>query len=191
MAREFSIVRELSRREVERQGKRFIGITVAAPEFRDQNGLLEWVVDIRVGVVDGWAVIKDCLVAQWALGVVTDMNIPVLAERSEAGRVTIIARSEYRLADDIHVTAYNYEDLNFSFMRNLRENASSQLVDGFGLVFTEPDSDGNMVAYSPPAAEAPYVTTWNDGIVEWGGTDFEYGVTSLGKRVGYWSQEIL
>lgn len=185
MPREFSIVRELSRREIERHAKRFIGITIAEPEFRDQNGLTEWVVDIRIGWQSGWAVIKDCLIAQWALGVVTDINIPVLAERSEAGRVTIIARSELRLSDEIRVATYNFEDLDFAFMRNLRRLGDGSLVDGYGYPFALPDTDGNPTEYTPqPGSTTTY--TWNNSLIEWGSTDFDYGTTLFGERRQEW-----
>jgi len=185
MVREFSIVRELSRREVERHTKRFVGITIDEPRFTDQNGLSEWVCDIRIGVTEGWAVIKDCLIAQWAVGAITDVNIPVLAERSEAGRVTIIARSELRISDEIRLKNYNYEDLDFGFMRNLKVLDDDSVVDGFGYEFA-PAGSGE---YTPPPAPAGRTHTFHADLVEWGGTDFEYGETRFGRRSYYWTEE--
>lgn len=197
MSRQFSIVRELSRREVERNAKRFIGVTVTEPRFitRDDNGLTEWVCDVRVGTDDGWAVVKNCLIAQWALGVVTDINIPVTCERSEAGRVTIIARSEISLPDII-LDDYTYEELGFSFMRGLELQDDGSLLDGFGY---EVAAAGSVTQGSDQSDEEAQNKSkaFGDGpknrkrrlvnrIIEWGSTDFEYGVTPLGARVVEW-----
>lgn len=202
MTREFSIVREMSRREVERHAKRFIGVTVTEPAFREQddNGLTEWVCDIRVGIREGWAVVKNCLIAQWALGIVTDMNIPVVAERSEAGRVTIIARSEVSLPDII-LDSYEYEELGFSFMRNLDLLADGSLIDGYGFELAPPgsvvvedikpeeedDIEQPIDKAKPfgvgPKNRNPRLTNL---LIEWGSTDFDYGVTPMGARVLIW-----
>ena len=180
MAREFSVVRELSKREVERQAKRFVGVTVTKPDFRDQNGLTEWSCDIRVGVKEGWALVKNCLIAQWALGAVTDMNIPVLAERSEAGRVTIIARSDINLPD-IVLQTYSYDQLDFPFMRNLRTLDDGSVVDGFGHQF----ADGTEGGYTSPDGTS-VVHRYNFHLIYWGSTDFIYGETKFGAMVTEW-----
>ncbi|UCG53574.1 MAG: hypothetical protein JSW58_08450 [Candidatus Latescibacterota bacterium] len=182
MAREFSIVRELSRRELERHTKRFIGVTVTKPDFRDQNGLTEWVCDIRVGVKEGWALVKNCLIAQWAIGAVTDMNVPVLAERSEAGRVTIIARSDIQLPD-IDFVSYSYDQLEFSFMHNLRTLDDGSVVDGFGYEFAGP-SDGG---YTAPVGTST-THRYSNRLIEWGSTDFDYGVTEFGATISEWEE---
>ena len=180
MTREFSIIRELSRREVERHAKRFIGVTITKPEFKLQNDLTEWVCDIRVGVKEGWAKIPDCLIAQWALGAVTDMNIPVIAERSESGRVTIIARSDINLPDII-LDTYSWEQLDFAFMRNLRTLEDGSVVDGFGHLFADPTEGGYT---GPDGSSSSH--HWESHIIEWGSTDFEYGVTRFGATVNEW-----
>lgn len=199
MTREFSIIREMSRREVESHAKRFIGIVVKEPRFvtMDDNGLTEWVCDVRVGVEGGWAVITNCLIAQWALGVVTDINIPVLCERSEAGRVTVIARSEVALPD-IRLDTYTFEELGFAFMRNLDILKDGSVVDGFGFEFAE--AGHVIVAPIKPEEEddvPPVTLRTQDGpknirpvfineLIEWGSTDFIYGVTPFGARVQNW-----
>lgn len=179
---EFSIVRELSRREVERHTKRFIGVTVSEPSFRelDDGARTEWACDIRVGVREGWAVIRNVLIAQWAVGAITDINIPVLCERSEAGRITVIARSEVDLPD-IVLDSYSYEDLNMSFMRNLRALDDGSFVDGFGFEILPSTTDG--VITTPIGEEGEKITeTFESSVIEWGSTDFEFGITPMGDR---------
>jgi len=150
MAREFSIVRELSQREIDRHKKRFIGITSSAPAFSDTNGLLEWTCNVRVEshgqYVDDdppippgdWGIIKGVLLAQWVIGLVADVNVPVLLERSESGRLTIIARSEVRLPD-INYDSYTWDELNFIFMANLEDRGTDGWFDGFGYEMTSPE----------------------------------------------------
>lgn len=181
--REFSVVRELSRRELERHAKRFLGITVEQPRWREQNGLQEYVCDVRVGVKEGWALVKDCLVAQWAIGAITDMNIPVICERSEAGRVTIIARSQVRLPE-IVLDTYSYDQLGFSFMHNLRTLADGSIVDGFGYEFASA-TEGSYTA--PDGQSRTYELV--SRLIEWGSTDFDYGVTPFGATVSEWIEE--
>lgn len=182
--REFSVVRQLSRRELEAHDKRFVGVTVTKPDWKDQNGLMEYCCDIRVGVKEGWAIVKDVLVAQWALGVVADMNIPVLCERSSAGRVTIIARSDIHLPD-IVLDSYSYEQLEFGFMRNLRTLDDGSVVDGFGHLFAEASEGG----YTGPDGEADRRLRLISGLIEWGSTDFEYGVTPFGAMRTEWVED--
>lgn len=195
--RELSIIRDLSRREVERHAKRFNGITVTEPEFRtqDDNGLTEWVCDVRVGTVHDWSIVKGCLIAQWALGVVTDVNVPVVCERSESGRVTIIARANV-LLPDVRLDVYTYEEMGFSFMRNLTLQDDGSLVDGYGYEVVPAGSveviEGGGAGVSENKARAFGVGPKNrdrrlvSRLIEWGSTDFEYGVTLLGARVVEW-----
>ena len=174
----FSIVRDISRRELERQQKRFIGVTINAPVFKDVsgNGQLEFVCDVRVGVQDGWAAVRNVLIAQWAEGVITDMNIPVLCERSEAGRVTIIARSLIRLPDIVY-SAYTLEALGLDFMRVV-DYQNGQWVDGFGHSADAPVSEEQRMEYSL-SSSAP----------EWGSPDFIYGVTNIDDRSYAWVEK--
>ncbi len=210
--RVFSVVRELSRREVERHKKQFIGIVVTEPEFKvqDENGLTEYVCDIRVGVggstkQDGsfqeWAIIKNCLIAQWAHGIVTDVNIPVIAERGESGRVTIIARSEIHLPDLI-LDAYSFVELGFGFMQNVEVQLDGSVLDGYGFQIAVPgtvsiptdglsvgagnEDDENPVEYDPGDGVKDKKPTFINNLIEWGSTDFDYGVTKLGARDQHW-----
>ncbi len=201
MTREFSIVREMARREVESHTKRFIGIVVKEPRFVtvDDSGLTEWVCDIRVGVEGGWAVITNVLIAQWALGVVTDINIPVLCERSEAGRVTVIARSEIALPD-IRLDTYSFEELAFGFMRNLDILPDGSVVDGFGFAFAgaghvvvssldilpEEEDDVEVPGLKTLAGPKNIRPIFKNELIEWGSTDFIYGVTRFGSRNQAW-----
>lgn len=202
MTREFSIVRELSRREIERHQRRFIGITITEPrwEMQDDNGAMEWVADIRVGVEEGWAVIKNCLISQWALGAVTDLSVPVLCERSEAGRVTIIARSEVNLPE-LRLDAYSYDELGFPFMRNLEVRSDGAVVDGFGYEIRPPgsvnpgdfliDPDEEDDIEPPPLVEDDvgrknHRPRFVNELVEWGSSDFVYGETPLKYRRQGW-----
>jgi len=173
---DFAIVHEISRREVERHQKRFIGVTINAPEHREIGGLLEWVCDVRVGYNNAWAAIKDVTISQWALGIVTDMNVPVLCERNEAGLVTIIARSEVRLPN-IRLTTYSYNDLDFVFMGNLTLTGSTYL-DGFGYAMTDPTTEtGATINYDFIAQ-----------LIDWGGTEFVYGTTKVDGATYGWEE---
>jgi len=201
MTREFSIIREMSRREVESHAKRFIGIVIKEPRFVtvDDNGLTEWVCDIRVGVEGGWATISNVLIAQWALGAITDINIPVLCERSEAGRVTIIARSEVALPD-IRLDTYTFEELAFGFMRNLDILDDGSVVDGFGYEFAgaghvvvaqlgiapEEEDDVEVPGLKTKAGPKNIRPRYFNELIEWGSTDFIYGVTHFGARNQGW-----
>ena len=173
---DFSIIMELSRREVERHQKRFTGITVNAPEHREIGGKLEWVCDVRVGWNNAWAVIKDVTVSQWAQGIVTDMNVPVLCERGESGQVTIIARSEVHLGN-IRLTTYSYNNLDLLFMQNLTLS-SGTYYDGFGYAVSDPTT--------APATTKNYDFIAQD--ISWGSTGFEYGVTRWGENEYGWEE---
>lgn len=132
----FQIVKELSRKELERHQKRIIGITASAPQYKDQNGVNEWVCDVRVGRREEQGLIRDVLVAQWALGVVNDLGVPVLIERSEAGRLTIIARSQVRLPD-LSVRTFSYAQLGLLFIAGVVE-VDGVFFDGFGHPVEDP-----------------------------------------------------
>ena len=175
--RSFSIVRDVSRRELDRQQKRFVGITISAPVFKDVagNGQLEFVCDVRVGVKEGWAAVRNVLIAQWAEGVITDMNVPVLCERSEAGRVTIIARSQIRLPDIVYNT-YSLEALGLDFMRVV-EYKNGQWRDGFGYVVSAPIDEEHRMSY---IFDASYPDLNSE--------DFEYGITNLDDMTYNWVQ---
>lgn len=171
---EFSVVRELSRRELERHQKRFVGVTATVPAHVDVNGSLEWQVDVRVGAGATWALVKGCGIAQWAVGIVTDMNVPVLCERGEAGKVTVIARSEIELPD-IVLDTYSHEELDLGFMTQI--DGSNR--DGFGHAVTDPSTlEGESLRY-----------TWSAEKVAWGSTDFVYGQTLLDEVVAGWTEE--
>lgn len=142
MASTFHIAKEISRRELERHQKRIIGITASSPRFvtQDDNDTLEWVCDVRIGRREEQGLIRDVLIAQWAQGIVADMNVPVVIERSEAGRLTIIARSEVRLPD-ISLRTMSYAQLNLLFMTGLEEDDNGDWRDGFGHLMDDPSDD--------------------------------------------------
>lgn len=127
----FFIAREVARKEVERHRGQIIGITASAPIFKDQNGVLEWVCDVRVGVRENQGLIRDVLIAQTQVGIVNDLNIPVLMEVSESGRLTIVARTSIRLPD-VSLRRFTFYELDFVFMCNLTEQSDGVYVDGFG-----------------------------------------------------------
>lgn len=200
--RDFSIVRNLSRRELERHEKRFTGITITEPRWaiQDENGAMEYVVDIRVGRDSTWSSVKNVLISQWAIGAITDINVPVLCERSEAGRVTIIARSEINLPD-IRLDAYSYSEMEFDFMRNLEVRADGAVVDGFNYELRPPGSvdpdDFVLDLGEIDDVQVPPLIIDDEGetnrrpvfvnyLIRWGSTDFEYGVTHFGARVQGW-----
>lgn len=130
-------ISSISRREVERHQKRITGLTASAPRFVDVNGKLEWVCDVRVGNKENQGLIKDCLIAQWAIGVVNDVNIPVLLEKSEAGRITVIARSEVRLPN-VALTSYTPADLGRLFFVDATIDNDGVYRDSFGHEVLDP-----------------------------------------------------
>jgi hypothetical protein len=141
MSREFHIVREISREEIEAHlDKRLIGLTASAPRWKDVNGVLEYVVDVRIGVVENQGLIRDVPISQWAIGVVTDLNIPVIMERSEAGQLTVVARSMMRLPD-VRVTSYSYGALGIPFAANLTQQDDGTWTDGFGYPANDPTAE--------------------------------------------------
>jgi hypothetical protein len=141
MSREFHIAREIAREEIEAHvDKRLIGLTASAPRWKDNNGILEYVVDVRIGHVENQGLIRDVPLAQWTIGVITDINIPVIMERSEAGQLTVVARSMIRLPN-IRVTAYSYGALGIPFVANLVEQDDGTWTDGFGYPANDPNSD--------------------------------------------------
>ncbi len=132
-SREFSIVRELARREVESRKSPFVGLTASVPSFglvNEDEDLYEYTCDVRVGVREGWGLIRGVVIASAAIGVVTDLGLPVLVERSDSGRLTIIGRSQLRLPD-VSLIAYSYESLGLGFARGT-ERLSGIDIDGFG-----------------------------------------------------------
>ena len=176
MADTFTIVREISRRELERHQKRFIGVTASVPTHKDINGLLEWAVDVRVGVNNEWQIVKDVTISQWAIGIVTDLNVPVLCERSESGQVSVIARSDIKLPD-IYLNTYTYNDLEFVFMANLT-SSGGVYRDGYGYQMTDPTTQtGQETIYQHTVHKA-----------QWGSTDFSYGTTPLNYSTEEWAE---
>jgi hypothetical protein len=136
----FSVLREVSRREVERHKGDLIGITSSAPAVTDVNGKLEYTCDVRIGVRENQGLIKGVLVSQWIVGVITDLGVPVLMQKSEAGLLTIVARAQVRLPD-ISLRSYSYNELGFLFMTNLTEQEPGVWVDGYGYPASDPTSD--------------------------------------------------
>jgi hypothetical protein len=132
----FKIAKEISRRELERHQRRIIGITASSPHWKDQNGVNEWVCDVRIGRQEEQGLIRDVLIAQWVSGVVNDLNVPVVLERSEAGRLTIIARSEIRLPD-ISLRTFSYAQLDMLYLTPFVE-VDDVWYDGFGHVVDDP-----------------------------------------------------
>lgn len=138
MAREFEIVREIAREEVERSTeKRLTGLTASAPRFIEIEGVTQYVVDVRIGRKEEQGLIRDVIVSQWAFGAVTDINVPVVLERSEAGQLTVISRSMVRLPN-IRATAYNYAALGMVFAANLVLQDDGSYHDAFGFPATDP-----------------------------------------------------
>ncbi len=189
MANEFSVVRELSRREVDRHKKQFIGVTVGPPRFQDTNGLLEWVCDVRVEsrgqyifgfpwIPPGdWGIIKGVLLAQWTVGIIADMNVPVLIERSESGRLTIMGRAVLRLPD-INVTSYTFDELDFLFMTGLTDLGTDGWVDGYGYPADDP------VGATGQTSQA----IWESGYRPLG-DGFIWGVNPWGEIIADWVQQ--
>ncbi len=164
-----STAAEVARREVDRHRQRFIGITINAPSFQDVNGVLEYVVDVRIGTNEKFEIVREVLIAQEAHGIVTDEKVPVTMERSEAGRLSIIGRSEV-LLPDIQAQEYTFGELGFSFMALLE--SGSPFTDGFGFVLPDPEATD--------AVGTATTHTFTITSAEWGSTDFVYGTTVFG-----------
>ena len=177
MSREFTVVRELSREELERHQKRFIGVTTSTPRHAENNaGLYEWVCNVRIGFNSGWYVIKDCLISQQAFGVVNDMNIPVLCERSEAGRVTIIGRSEVMLPD-IVLNTYTHYELGLGHMAEIQYNHDdAEWQDAFGNAESDPTSSTGSETTLALICE----------LIPWDDSSWEWGVTAWGAERCTW-----
>ncbi len=164
-----STAAEVARREVDRHRQRFIGITINAPSFQDVNGVLEYVVDVRIGTNEKFEIVREVLIAQEAQGIVTDAKVPVTIERSENGRLSIIARSDVRLPD-IQANSYTFGELGFAFMSLLE--SGSPFTDGFGHLSSDPEATD--------AVGTETIHTFTITPTEWGGTDFVYGTSILG-----------
>ena len=120
-----------------------------------------------------WGIIKDVIIAQWAIGLIADMNIPVLLERSESGRLSIVSRSEVRLPE-IRLRSYTFDELGFQFMHRLVQTTDGWF-DGFG--YDMPDPTG--------ATGSSANGEWVSELIPWG-TDFVWGVTAWGATRSYW-----
>jgi hypothetical protein len=134
----FRVVREISQSEIAGRKRDIIGITSSAPKFIDQNGVMEWVCDVRIGVRENQGLIRDVLVSQSAMGVVNDLNVPVLCRKNEAGRLTVIGREQVKLPD-ISLTTYSFNDLGFLFMANAEKQADGTYLDGYGYTIDNPE----------------------------------------------------
>lgn len=179
MPDEFSITRDIARREVERHHQRIVGITASSPVFKDINGKLEWTVHVRVGVKEGWALIRDVAISEWAIGIVNDMNVPVTLERSEAGRLTIIARSVIRVPNVV-LDTYTANDLGRIFILNHVQSAGSW-YDGFGHAVTDPTTQTGQ--------SAEWI--WRNDLIEFDSADFEYGETPLDGVIAEWQTKVI
>lgn len=175
---EVSTAAAIARREVDRGQRRIIGVTVSSPIFKDNNGLLEFVCDVRVGENEDWRIIKDVLIAQEAQGIVNDLDVPVTMERNEAGRLSIVARSVLHIANNVRHTTYTYEELKYSFM-SLVEFVDGAFRDGFGYTASDPeDTDTTGVSED---------CSFTVALIEWGSTGFEYGETEFGATTTEWT----
>lgn len=150
-------IKKVSRREVDRGQRRIIGITASTPRYKilDDTGRVEFVVDVRVGVKENQGFIPDVLVASWAQGIITDFNIPVLMERSPAGRLAIIARAEIRLPD-VAVDTYSYGSLKMPFAAQVIQQSDGTYKDAFGFPANDPNE----------ATEVSQLWIWTQGIEE-------------------------
>jgi len=187
----YSQVRELSRDEIERHQKRFTGITVSAPGTKvigeDENGddVTEYVCDVRVGFVESWAIIRDVLVNTVAYGIIADKDVPVLMERNEAGRVSIIGRSRVALpgresSNSLVFSTYTYADLDFVFMAELT------LTGGLWK-----DGYGHLMASPQGVAGVSYRIDFICDVLDWNETDaddnFDYGTDQWGQTSCSWN----
>ena len=164
----------IARREVERHKKRFIGLTASVPRFVDQNGLLEWVCDVRISTDLTADVVKDVVISMPQPGIIADINVPVIVERSETGRLSVIARSQIKLPN-IRVTSYTYYELDLIFMTGLEVDSQGAWHDGFGYEVNSPLRLGVQTQYDWDASALGFTEIsltdefnkseqdWNDG----------------------------
>lgn len=137
-------VQRIARREFERHQKTIIGITASAPKLSTtQDGKYEFTCSVRVGVREQQGLVKEVLLAQWVIGVIADVNVPVMMERSEGGRLTIIARAQIRLPN-VRLTQYSWGSLDLVFASNLDyDDDEGVWKDGFGYP-TKANPDGDV-----------------------------------------------
>ncbi len=166
-------ISEQARKEVERHQRRITGVTIEKPRFKElEGGVLEYVVNVRIGVDDdAWEVVQDVLIAQEVVGIITDADIPVTMERSEAGRLRVNASRVVDLPT-ISLKTYTYADLELDFMHNLQN--SDVWRDGFGhAIGMDP---------STQTGTKDETCTITVRMIEWGSTEFEWGVTLWDER---------
>jgi hypothetical protein len=140
------VYQRLARREVERHQKRLVGLTASAPKLiTTTDGRNEFTCSVRIGVKEEQGLVKDVLIAQWAIGIISDINVPVLMERSEAGRLTIISRAQVRLPN-VRLTQYSWGSLDLVFASNFDYDAIDQVwKDGYDYpTLANPEGDVSL-----------------------------------------------
>ena len=131
-------IRDIARREVDGHQQRFTGLTASPPHYKDINGVSEFVCNVRIGIKEKQGLVQDVLIAQWAIGVITDINIPVIVEKSESGRLVIIARTSVRLPN-VSLMAYSSGALGIPFISNLIQREDGTWVDAYGYPASDPN----------------------------------------------------
>jgi len=197
--RDFNIVRELARDELDRHQRRIIGVTTSVPMYIDEgdtdtDAFMQWVCDVRIDVrqyggvdfegfspsstelVDPqWGLIKNVVISQWAVGAVADMGIPVLMERDEAGQISIIARSNIMLPDIVYKT-HSYHELGLTFMRFLEVDTDGTYTDGFGYEVPDPTTETGITR----------TYLWDAELTRFNSTDFLWDSTPLNSNNPGW-----
>jgi hypothetical protein len=170
-----TVVRELARREVARHRDLLVGLTVSTPTYKSINGLTEFVVDVRIGTDPNVPVVKDVVVVSSAVGVVNDFRMPVLVERSEAGILTVVGRSDI-LLPDVSVRSYSLHELGLDFMSSATQDESGDWHDGFGFPAPDPTAAvGTEVGYA-----------WELRMILFGEKD--WGAFDFGEVIYQWTE---
>lgn len=130
---------QIAQREIKRKKSQYVGYTVSQPEFTEHEGKYEWIVNVKVLDRTTWKTIYEVPIVTTQAGYVTDLNMPVLLEKSETGQFTVVGRSQIRIAN-ISSVEYSLYQLDFTFMANLTL-VKGIYYDGFGYAMTAPEDE--------------------------------------------------
>ena len=176
---EFTTIRTIARREVERHTNELIGITTSEARFEEVNSVHEYVIDVRLWKDNEWETVKNVLLAQNVTGIIDGVSIPVILKPGKSGRLQVVGRADITIAEEgVYSRVRSYSDLGISFLALREQDSTGTWVDGFGYAVGNPSSETGVsddVAYQ-------LVTS----LIEWGSTDFDYGVTHFGATYDEW-----
>jgi len=142
-------VRNISRREALRAGRKILGVTTEIPRYEqvpdssDPEAVFEFVVDCYVlegisqqlilGAPGGQAIVRNVLVGIGASGdLFSDIHVPVEIQRDAAtGQLYISGRAKVNLPT-LRLDEYSLNDLNLLFVAELTQDEDGNYFDAFG-----------------------------------------------------------